>query len=94
MMGDSMAVGDVPPEWIVPGDARGSRAIEVMNITDRETETTWAWADHTHDDTMISGGVTMSRADRLTLVRMADLGGQYYSRWNVAGATSWGMTEY
>ncbi len=43
---------------------------------------------------MISGGVTMTREDRLTLVRMADLGGQYYSRWNVDGAGMWAGEEY
>lgn len=90
MMGDSMAVGDVPPEWVVPGEARRSRMIEVMNAVAEDGSR--AWADrplHPEDQ-----GVTMSREDRLMLIRMADLGGQYYSRWNVDGASSWAGMEY
>ena len=35
-------------------------------------------------------GTTLTREERLTLIRMADLGGQYYSRRNVEG----GFVEY
>lgn len=95
MMGDSMATGMVPPEWVTPGSARSSRLIEVMNIQAEDDAGAWAWADRSHDDTMVSGGITMSRADRLTLVQMADLGGQYWSRRNVDGAADWSSTvEY
>lgn len=83
MMGDAMATGDVPPEWIIPGEARQSRMIEVMNMTASGDEGDLAWPGrpmHPEDQ-----GVTMSREDRLTLIRAADLGGQYYSRWNVEG---------
>ena len=83
MMGDSMAVGDVPPEWIVPGAARQSRLIEVMNMTATGAATDVAWADRPlHPEDV---GVTVTREDRLTLIRTADLGGQYYTRWNVEG---------
>ncbi len=94
MMGDSVATGDMPPEWIVPGDARGSRMVQVMNITAEDDAAAWAWTDRAHVDTMASAGITMTREDRLTLVRMADLGGQYYSRWNVDGAGMWAGEEY
>lgn len=95
MMGDSMATGDVPPEWIVPGSARDSRMIEVMNVTAEGDDSSWAWEDRSHEDIMASAGVTVSRADRMALIRMADLGGQYYSRWNVDGASNWSTTvEY
>lgn len=93
MMGDSMAVGDVPPEWVIPGEARASRLIEVVNMSASADATDLAWTDrpmHPEDQ-----GVTVSREDRLMLIRMADLGGQYYSRWNVDGGYDWSMaTEY
>ncbi len=94
MMGEVVATGDVAPEWVVPGSARASRLIEVVNMTAEDDPATWAWADRAHDDTMRAAGITLSREDRLTLIRMADLGGQYYSRWNVAGATDWAGVEY
>jgi hypothetical protein len=93
MMGDSTATGDMPPQWVVPGSARTSRLIEVVNVTAEDDATAWAWPSTTHVDTMASGGVTMSREDRLMLIRSVDLGGQYYSRWNVDGAASWVGTE-
>lgn len=91
MMGDSMAVGDVPPEWVIPGSARQSRLVEVLNM----------WAEGDTDDLAWSGrpmhpedeGVEVSREDRLTLIRAADLGGQYYSRWNVEGGYDWSMAR-
>lgn len=87
MMGDSMATGDVPPEWIVPGAARQSALIEAINMVADGDSGDLAWADrplHPEDQ-----GVTVSREDRLTLIRTADLGGQYYSRWNVDGGYDW-----
>jgi hypothetical protein len=44
--------------------------------------TEWAFAGGGHPE---DKGVTVSRADRLTLIRSIDLGGQYYSRRNVEG---------
>ncbi|WP_157068975.1 hypothetical protein [Sandaracinus amylolyticus] len=92
MMGDSVATGMVAPEWIVPGDARGSRLVEVMNAVDEAGAR--AWNDDAHPLHPEDQGVTVSREDRLVLIRAADLGGQYYSRWNVDGAGSWAGTEY
>ncbi len=92
MMGEATATGDVPPEWIIPGAARESRMLEVMNMTGTDASDL-AWADRPmHPEDV---GVTVSREDRLTLIRAADLGGQYSSRWNVEGGYDWSMaTEY
>jgi len=90
MMGDSMATGDVPPEWMIPGNARGSLVIETMNMSGSDSGDL-AWADrpmHPEDQ-----GVTVSREDRMMLIRAADLGAQYYSRWNVEGGYDYGSAE-
>ncbi|MFW6067658.1 MAG: hypothetical protein ACOC97_04910 [Myxococcota bacterium] len=98
MMGDAVATGDVPPEWVIPGAARESRLIEKVNAL-REgvdpadaTADDWAWSDampHPEDV-----GVELTREERMMLIRMADLGGQYWSRRNVDGADQWGSVEY
>ncbi len=91
MMGDSTVTGAMPPLWVVPGEARGSRLIEVVNAQN-EAGDDYAWETPAHPEDV---GVTLTREERLTLIRMADLGGQYYSRWNVDGATEWsGTVEY
>jgi len=91
MMGDSTVTGEMPPLWVVPGEARGSRLIEVVNALN-EAGDDYAWETPAHPEDV---GVTLTREERLTLIRMADLGGQYYSRWNVDGATEWsGTVEY
>lgn len=88
MDSDSMALGDVPPEWVIPGDARGSRLIEVMNMSAEGDAGDLAWVDRPmHPENL--GEPAVSRADRLTLIRSVDLGGQYYSRWNVEGGYDW-----
>ena len=94
MMGDSMATGDVPPEWVTPGEARTSRQIEVVNVTAQGDDADRPWADRPmHPEDV--GGAPMSREDRMILIQMADLGGQYYSRWNVEGGYDWSLaTEY
>lgn len=82
MMGDSTATGDVPAEWITPGAARTSRAIEVMNIASRHDANELAWADrplHPEDQ----GAPAVSREDRMMFIRSTDFGSQYYSRQNV-----------
>lgn len=87
MMGDSVATGDVPPMWVIPSAARESRLIEVLNMT-AEGSTELAWADRPmHPEDL---GVTVSREDREVLIRAADLGGQYYTRWNVEGGYDYG----
>jgi hypothetical protein len=84
MMGDSMVVGTAPPQWVIPGAARESRLIEVMNMTAEDNAAELAWADRPlHPEDL--GAPAVTREDREALIRSADLGGQYYSRQNVEG---------
>jgi hypothetical protein len=96
MMGESRVEG-APVEWVIPGNARRSRLIEKININavkyadDGETlvETDeWAFSGAPHPEDV---GGTLTREERVTLIRAIDLGGQYYSRRNVelAGGLSW-----
>lgn len=87
MMGEVTATGDVPPEWVTPGLARTSRLIEVLNINAAGNPGEWAWARGSHPEDV---GVTLTREERVALIQMADLGGQYWSRRNVEGAERWG----
>jgi hypothetical protein len=84
MMGDSMATGDVPPEWVIPGSARESRLIEAINAQAEDDPTLWAWPSPAHPEDV---GVDLTREERMMLIQMADLGGQYFSRRNVEGAS-------
>lgn len=95
MMGDSVATGMTPPEWVTPGSARHSRLIEYLNINSEDHADQWAFArsgavvSHPEDE-----GETLSREDRLRLIQMVDLGGQYWSRRNIEGADAWGESNY
>ena len=88
MMGDSMVEGDVPPLWVVPASARESRLIAKVNATpdDERAGTEWAWASAPHPEDV---GVALTPAERLVLIRMADLGGQYFSRRNIENAAGY-----
>jgi hypothetical protein len=97
MMGDTRVEG-APVEWVIPGNARNSRLIAKINInavklatdgTPIETNE-WAFAGAPHPEDV---GGTLTRAERVTLIRAVDLGAQYYSRRNVDGAAFTGM-EY
>jgi hypothetical protein len=90
MMGDSVATGDVPPEWVIPGAARESRLISGINVESTTTPGRWAF-----DDVHGNGALdAVTPEERQMLIRMADLGGQYWSRRNVQGSTNWGSVEY
>lgn len=91
MMGDSVATGMVPPEWVIPGAARESRLIEAINVESTTSPGTWAFPMDHHVMNELSA---LTPAERETLIRMADLGGQYWSRRNVQGSMSWGSVEY
>ena len=91
MMGDSVATGDTPPEWVVPGSSRTSRLVEVVNAESENAAGSYAWSTAPHPEDV---GVTLTREERLMLIQMADLGGQYYSRQNIEGSDMWGATEY
>jgi hypothetical protein len=89
MMGESLVQGDVPdPPWVIPASARESRLIQKINATpaDERAGSEWAWDTPPHPEDV---GVTLTPQERLMLIRMADLGGQYYSRRNVDGAEQW-----
>jgi hypothetical protein len=89
MMGEVEVTGDVPdPPWVVPGSARASRLIQKLNATpvDDRAGSEWAWKTAPHPEDV---GVELTPEERQTLIRMADLGGQYYSRRNVDGAEQW-----
>ncbi len=90
---DTSGLGGRPlVEWIAPGSARHSRLIEHMNINAEDDASVWAWASGHHPEDV--GGATLSREDRMMLVRMADLGGQYYSRFNTVNAAEWAASRY
>ena len=88
MMGDVEITGEMPPLWVVPGSARASRLIQKVNATpsDDRAGSEWAWPTEAHPEDV---GVDLTPEERLTLIRMADLGGQYYSRRNIEGAEQW-----
>jgi hypothetical protein len=89
MMGDSMVEGDVPtPPWVVPASARQSRLIAKVNATpaDARANKEWAWKTPAHPEDV---GVTLTPQERLMLIRMADLGGQYFTRRNIESSASW-----
>lgn len=91
MMGERQVTGDVPdPPWVVPGSARGSRLIQKVNATptDARAGTEWAWTTPAHPEDV---GVKLTNEERQTLIRMADLGGQYYSRRNIDTAPAYSM---
>jgi hypothetical protein len=88
MMGESMVEGDVPPTWVVPGSARQSRLIAKVNATpvDGRANKEWAFKTAAHPEDV---GVTLSPQERLMLIRMADLGGQYFTRRNIESSAKW-----
>jgi hypothetical protein len=86
MMGEVEVVGDVPdPPWVIPGSARQSRLIAKVNASDPAGDE-WAWTTQAHPEDV---GITLTVEERAMLIRMADLGGQFYSRRNVEGAAMW-----
>ncbi len=94
MMGDSAPVTATPETrprmWIVPGSARQSELIRRINVDSETDPGQWAW-DRTqyppHPEDV--GGGPLTHEERLMLVRMADLGGQYFSRRNVGDGAQW-----
>jgi hypothetical protein len=82
MMDVEMVTGDMPPEWVTPGSARTSDLIAAVNSPSEIDGTRWAYETAPHPEDV---GVDLTREERLMLIRMADLGGQYYSRRNVEG---------
>ncbi len=92
-MDKATITGTVPPKWAVPSDARNSAVIEKMNIESSKDASKNAWALGTaYTDPNIAGsghtmhpedvGVTLTREERVMLIRSIDMGGQYYARQN------------
>ncbi|HTM21919.1 MAG TPA: hypothetical protein VL172_15465, partial [Kofleriaceae bacterium] len=83
-------VGDMPI-YVEPASARDSKLIQMLNpplqypSVDMNTR---AFGDTVvpHD---VAKGVPLTADEYLTLVRMADFGGQFYSRENAPGGTSY-----
>jgi len=100
MMGDSaITQGTRPPLWVTPGAARESRLIEKLNVPEMDKDPTaaatrWAWDKATHKPHPEDRGVALTNAERLLLIRMIDLGGQYWSRRNVQGGFVRYIPEY
>jgi hypothetical protein len=92
-MGAELTAGTPPPAWARPSDARNSALIEKLNITALKDANRTAWplgvafsnpsikgASRTlHPDDV---GVPLTREERVKLIRVIDMGGQYYSRQN------------
>jgi hypothetical protein len=78
--------GTIPPHWGVPGDARNSVLIQKINL--KAADGTMAFPGAAHPADVVGADKDLTDAERQTLVRVMDLGGQYYSRQNT------GFTAY
>ncbi len=89
MMGESRGdvMGDAPPVFIYPGAARQSLLVRKLNVNAEDDPNEWAWSDMPHPEDV---GVTLTREERMMLVRMADLGAQFWSRRNIDVVDEWG----
>jgi hypothetical protein len=93
MMGEVRVEG-APIEWVIPANARASRFIQKVNINAVEvgadetltpkSPAEWAFPGKPHPEDV---GVTLTREQRVTLIRAVDMGAQYYSRRNVEAGT-------
>lgn len=77
-MGATAPVGNVPPKWAIPNNARESALLKKLNV--KAADGTFAYGTevmHPEDK-----GVTLTPDERLQLIQSIDIGGQYYSRQN------------
>ncbi len=72
-------LGTPPPRWGVPGDARASALIAKVNVKAADGAMAYSAAMHPED---ASEKVKLTDEERQVLIRVMDLGGQYYSRQN------------
>jgi hypothetical protein len=77
MMANASLTGNKPPNWGIPESARQSVLIEKLNI---KSGTDYAWDPSTHPLHPEDVGVTLTDNERQMLIRVMDLGGQYYAR--------------
>jgi hypothetical protein len=82
---DGLAVmGEIPPKWGIPESARESVLIEKLNV--KGPDGSFAWDPATHPSHPEDVGVTITDEERQMLIRVMDLGGQYYARKNTGYA--------
>jgi hypothetical protein len=88
MNGMVQVTGTVPPVWGVPESARESVLIEKLNP--QAPDGSFAWDLATHPAHPEDVGVAISPPDKAhlveALIKVMDLGGQYYSRQNIPAA--------
>ena len=86
-MGNKAKVaGKMPPMWGVPANARASALIEKLNIKAKDGVTAWPVATHPlHPEDQ---AMAVTDEERQMLVRVMDLGGQYYARQNTGFAAA------
>lgn len=93
IMQDTQVTGTLPPIWGVTGSARESALIEKINAVSFKDANDTAWKlGEAFSDPAIKGGtrtlhpenvgVTLTREERLMLIRAIDMGGQYEARQN------------
>jgi len=74
----TQSMGDVPPLWAIPNNARESALIKKLNV--RAPDGTYAYGTSTmHPE---DKGVTLTDEERLVLIQAIDVGGQFYARQN------------
>ncbi len=92
-MEDATVTGALPPIWAIPSSARQSALIEKINAVAEDDGNATAWKlGEAFSDPGIKGGtralhpenvgVTLTREDRMMLIRAIDMGGQYEARQN------------
>lgn len=95
--GKTEVKGHVPPKWAIPSDARNSLLIEKLNVTSARAASKYAWPlGQPFSDPDVAGGVRtdhaqlaqLTRDELVMLIRVIDLGGQYYGRQNTKFAAS------
>jgi hypothetical protein len=84
-MGTTQVNGKVPPMWGIPANARGSKLIEKINIKAADGTTAWPVATHPMHP-VDKGAVDLTDDERQMLIRVMDLGGQYWGRQNTGFA--------
>jgi hypothetical protein len=78
-------IGELPPAWMVPADARGSQMIQDLNPKADDGELGWKGKPQ-HD---VDKGAALTVDEIRAFIKSADLGGQWTSRQNVKSATCW-----
>jgi hypothetical protein len=78
-------IGEVPPAWMVPADARNSKLIETINV--KAADGSLAWNGKPEHD--VAKGAPLTATEKAAFIKSADLGGQWVSRQNVKAAACW-----